>query len=202
MTRLKCHMCGLPKGKGKLSQLNIALIKRKQQIVLLKNELQQEKHDLDLLRDQIDFIDPEDDLGYEIAKADEKQLKNNISKLKSQIKNFNKDESNPINLELGHYYHHGTNPKQVGPSHKPAPPPSKLGGIKSGLTLHAVIVKKPFDLNKAREIARDVMKSNKDKFMRETSTSYRFRSLPKTKFSSFITKVINPNVSLIFGNLK
>ena len=74
-------------------------------------------------------------------------------------------------------------------------------GGRAGLTLHAVIVHKPMDLHKAREIARNVMKNNKDKFMRETSTSYRFRNLPKTKFSSFVTKVINPQVSLIFGHL-
>ena len=65
--------------------------------------------------------------------------------------------------------------------------------------LHAVIVHKPFPLNQAREIARDVMKSDTDKFMRETSTSYRFRNIPKTKFKSFFTKVLNPQVSLVFG---
>jgi len=76
------------------------------------------------------------------------------------------------------------------------------GKGKSPLTLHAVIVKKPYDLQEARAVARDIMKSKKDKFMRETSTSYRFRNIPKTKFSSFVTKVLNPQVSLVFGNLK
>ena len=65
--------------------------------------------------------------------------------------------------------------------------------------LHAVIVHKPFPLDQARQIARDIMKSDKDKFMRETSTSYRFRNIPKTKFVSFFTKVLNPQVSLVFG---
>jgi hypothetical protein len=80
--------------------------------------------------------------------------------------------------------------------------PEPHGTGKSKLTLHAVIIKKPFNLNEAKAIARDVMNSKKDKFMRETSTSYRFRNIPKTKFSSFITKKINPNLSLIFGQLK
>jgi len=70
------------------------------------------------------------------------------------------------------------------------------------MELHAVIVHKPFPLDQARKIARDIMKSNKDKFMRETSTSYRFRNIPKTKFQSFATKVLNPGVSLVFGTLK
>jgi hypothetical protein len=70
------------------------------------------------------------------------------------------------------------------------------------MDLHAVIVHKPFPLDQARQTARDIMKTNNDRFMRETSTSYRFRNIPKTKFSSFFTKVINPQVSLIFGHLK
>jgi len=70
------------------------------------------------------------------------------------------------------------------------------------LHLHAVIVHKPFPLDQAREIARDIIKSDKNKFMRETSTSYRFRNIPKTKFKSFVTKVLNPQVSLVFGLLK
>ena len=80
--------------------------------------------------------------------------------------------------------------------------PEPDGQGRPKLILHAVIVKKPYDLHEAKVIARDVMKSKKDKFMRETSTSYRFRNLPKTKFSSFVTKVLNPNVSLVLGNLK
>jgi hypothetical protein len=80
--------------------------------------------------------------------------------------------------------------------------PEPNGTGKSRLTLHAVIIKKPYDLQEARAVARDIMKSKKDKFMRETSTSYRFRNIPKTKFSSFVTKVLNPQVSLVFGKLK
>lgn len=79
-------------------------------------------------------------------------------------------------------------------------PPAGKG--KSALTLHAIVVKKPFDLHEARAIARRIMKTKKDKFMRETSTSYRFRNIPKTKFSSFVSKQINPHTTLIFGNLK
>jgi hypothetical protein len=65
--------------------------------------------------------------------------------------------------------------------------------------LHVVIVHKPFPLDQAKKIARDVMKTDKDRYMRETATSYRFRNIPKTKFKSFFTKVVNPQVSLIFG---
>ena len=70
--------------------------------------------------------------------------------------------------------------------------------------LHAVIVHKPYPLEKAYQEAMSIMKITKPKFMRETQQSYRFRNIPKTKFQSksFRTKIINPNISLVFGNLK
>jgi hypothetical protein len=70
--------------------------------------------------------------------------------------------------------------------------------------LHAVIVHKPYPLKKAYQEAMSIMKITKPKFMRETQQSYRFRNIPKTKFQpkSYRTKVINPNISLIFGQLK
>ena len=70
------------------------------------------------------------------------------------------------------------------------------------MELHAVIVHKPFPLSEARQIAKDIIKSPTQHFMRETSTSYRFRNIPKTKFQSFATKVLNPQISLVFGYLK
>lgn len=70
--------------------------------------------------------------------------------------------------------------------------------------LHAVIIKKPYDLDKAKEIVEEYIKDGKKHYYRETAKSYRFRNIPKTKFikKSFRTKKINPNISLIFGKLK
>ena len=69
--------------------------------------------------------------------------------------------------------------------------------------LHAVIIKKPVELDEAQKIAKEYIPVNK-KFYRETNSSYRFRNIPKTKFikKSFRTKKINKNLSLIFGELK
>jgi len=68
--------------------------------------------------------------------------------------------------------------------------------------LHAVVIKKPIELDEARKMAREYIPTNK-KFYRETDQSYRFRAIPKTKFvkKSFRTKKINKNLSLIFGEL-
>ena len=79
-----------------------------------------------------------------------------------------------------------------------------VGSGKSNYALHAVIIHKPYPLKKAYQEAISIMKITKPKFMRETQQSYRFRNIPKTKFQSksFRTKVINPNISLVFGNLK
>ena len=77
----------------------------------------------------------------------------------------------------------------------------------SHLILHAVIAHKPWFSSKAQALAQSnhMFPSEKTKtFVRETKSSYRVRIHPKTKFikTSYITKVINPSLSLIFGKLK
>ena len=70
--------------------------------------------------------------------------------------------------------------------------------------LHAVIVKKPVTKKKLDEI-RDHFIHNKSKsFIRETNQSFRIRNYSKQKFiqKSFRTKIINPQISLVFGQLK
>ena len=68
--------------------------------------------------------------------------------------------------------------------------------------LHAVIIDKKIPLDKARKISQDIIKDKNKTFYRETKDSWRFRNIPKTKFKKFRTKVINEDVSLIFGDLK
>jgi len=81
-----------------------------------------------------------------------------------------------------------------------------IGGEKpdDGYALHAVIFKKPYDLDTAKQEAKNIIKDNKKNFYRETETSYRFRAIPKTKFvkKSFRTKKINDNISMVFGKLE
>ena len=70
--------------------------------------------------------------------------------------------------------------------------------------LHAVIIKKPVKLTKAKQEASDIIKNNNRKFYRETNESYRFRNIPKTKFikTSFRSKPINDKITLVYGKLK
>lgn len=70
--------------------------------------------------------------------------------------------------------------------------------------LHAVIIKKPYDLNEAKTKAQEFIKDKKKKYYRETKDSFRFRNISKQKFvkGSFRTKKINENISLVFGELK
>jgi len=72
------------------------------------------------------------------------------------------------------------------------------------LQLHAVIIKKPINLNDAIKISSEIINNKNRNFYRETNSSYRFRNIPKTKFisKSYKTKIINPQISLIFGLLK
>jgi len=77
----------------------------------------------------------------------------------------------------------------------------------SHLILHAVVAHKPYFTSKAQALAEahHMFPSEKTKtFVRETHSSYRVRIHPKTKFkkTSYVTKVVNPKLSLIFGKLK
>jgi hypothetical protein len=69
------------------------------------------------------------------------------------------------------------------------------------MELHAIIIKKPVKLAKAKQEASKIINDKNKTFYRETQQSYRFRNIPKTKFKkdSFRTKVINNKLSLVFG---
>ena len=75
------------------------------------------------------------------------------------------------------------------------------------LVLHAVIAHKPYFKTKEQALteAHHMFPNEKTKtFVRETDSSFRVRIHPKTQFdkTSYITKVINPSLSLVFGKLK
>ena len=70
--------------------------------------------------------------------------------------------------------------------------------------LHAVIISKDVKLPDAKRMASDIIKDKNKTFYRETPDSWRFRNVPKTKFveSTFRSKPINKNITLVFGKLK
>ena len=71
--------------------------------------------------------------------------------------------------------------------------------------LHAVVVHKAGNtLEEAKKWASDIIKDPSRKFYRADSMSWRFRNLPKEAFNAktFRSKVVNPNITLIFGELK
>ena len=80
----------------------------------------------------------------------------------------------------------------------------KSGGGKQELVLHSVNIKNTVPLEKAKQIARDITKINKDRYFRETKNWIRFRHIAKTKFQpkSYVTKKVNKDIELIFGYLK
>ena len=53
-------------------------------------------------------------------------------------------------------------------------------------------------------MARDIMRTKKDRYHRETKNWIRFRNIPKTKFKpkSYVTKKINKDIEIVFGKLK
>jgi len=72
---------------------------------------------------------------------------------------------------------------------------------KEDLFLHAVIVKKPISLAMARKKAQEFIKDKSKRFVRETEDSYRFRNIPKGRFKDYITRKINPEITLVLGHL-
>ena len=70
------------------------------------------------------------------------------------------------------------------------------------MELHAVVIRKPITIEKAREIASEYIDSKKKSFYRETNSSFRFRNIPKQKFKSFKSKKINKDITLIYGEPK
>lgn len=77
------------------------------------------------------------------------------------------------------------------------------GGAAPTYELHTVVVKKDVPLDEARKIAKEFIKG-KQKFMRETEGSYRFRNIPKSKFKArkYRSKIVNDNVTLVYGELR
>lgn len=75
------------------------------------------------------------------------------------------------------------------------------------LVLHAVIMHKPKYKSKEQSFkkADEMFPNEKLKgFVRETESSFRVRVRPKTKFikTSYVSKKITPDITLIFGYLK
>lgn len=81
---------------------------------------------------------------------------------------------------------------------------NRLVGSSNNYALHSVIINKPISLSEAIKLSQDIIKNKNRKFYKETSNTYRFRNIPKTKFNakSFRTKKINDKISLVFGELK
>jgi hypothetical protein len=71
------------------------------------------------------------------------------------------------------------------------------------MELHAVIIKNTIPLTKAKIISKQFIPDNRN-YYRETTNTYRFRNIPKTKFikNSFRSKIINDTITLIYGKLK
>lgn len=68
--------------------------------------------------------------------------------------------------------------------------------------LHKVYIKKPMSFEKAYELAHNYIKDINKIFVKEYPNKYNFRNIPKSKFSKFRGKIINDDITLIYGQLK
>ncbi len=69
--------------------------------------------------------------------------------------------------------------------------------------IQTIIIKKSVPLDEAVKKAKDISKKKKI-LMRELKNTYHFRNIPKTKFEkkTFRSKVVNPEITLVFAKLK
>lgn len=79
-----------------------------------------------------------------------------------------------------------------------------ISGSGSGYKLHAVIIKKDVGLKEAKRLSANFIDPKQKHYYRTTGESYRFRNIPKTMFDpkTYRTKVVNDNISLVYGKLK
>ena len=75
------------------------------------------------------------------------------------------------------------------------------------LILHAIVCKKTYFKSKEKSLSYAILHFPNEHikgFVRETDFTFRVRVYPKTMFNktSFVSKVINPHVTLVFGKLK
>jgi hypothetical protein len=70
------------------------------------------------------------------------------------------------------------------------------------LYLHAVVIKKPIPLALARLKAQRFIKNGRKTFYRETEDSFRFRNLPKSFFTDFVSKKIDDEITIVLGHLQ
>ena len=75
------------------------------------------------------------------------------------------------------------------------------------LVLHAIILHKPKFKSKEQSLIysqKHFPHEHIKGFVRETDSSFRVRVVPKTKFikTSYVSKVISPDSTLVFGKLK
>lgn len=68
--------------------------------------------------------------------------------------------------------------------------------------LHAVLISSDVPLEKAKKMAQDIIKDKSKTYYRKTKEHYRFKNIDKSKMKNFRTKIINKDISLVFGEMK
>jgi hypothetical protein len=72
------------------------------------------------------------------------------------------------------------------------------GEGKSGLTLQSVVVKNSVPMRKARQMAEKIADRKLGK-VDKTEETFRFRVVSPKKFSRFVSKIVNDDITLVFG---
>ena len=188
----------------KLEDYNIPEIKTKKEKPSENELVEKAKDDLEQLKENIYKLYALKDIDYKNT-YDELDIMANRQERKYRLISRHLKNLPPFEKILKEARDEGKKDnKSLLKDYKKSKEAEGSGRRRSNYKIHAVIFKKPYNLQTAKMEARHILKSKKDKFMRETQSSYRFRNIPKQKFisESFRTQKVNPNISIIYGQLK
>ena len=68
--------------------------------------------------------------------------------------------------------------------------------------IHAILINDTMPFKEAEKIAHEITKKDGNIFYRHEGNNFRFRNIPKTKFSKYASKKINNEITIVFGLLK
>jgi hypothetical protein len=67
--------------------------------------------------------------------------------------------------------------------------------------IHAILVNDKIPFKDAEKVAQDILKKDKI-FYRHEGNNFRFRNIPKTRFNKYRSKIVNDDITIVFGLLK
>jgi len=77
-----------------------------------------------------------------------------------------------------------------------------MSGNNKWFRIHAILVNDKIPFKDAEKIAQNILKKDGNIFYRHEGNNFRFRNIPKTRFNKYRSKIVNDDITIVFGLLK